>query len=66
MYLNLSRELKKLRNMKVILILIETEAIGTIPKVLESRLEELEFIVFPLLGLWKTGIDAFSKGIHKK
>ena len=42
-YLDLARELKRLWNMKVMMIPIVVEALGTIPKGLEERLEEMEF-----------------------
>ena len=41
-YLDLARELKKLWNMKVTVIPIVIGALGTIPKGLVKRLEELE------------------------
>ena len=41
-YLDLARELKKLWNMKVTVIPIVVDALGTTPKSLERRLEELE------------------------
>ena len=41
-FLNLARELKKLRNMKVTVILIVAGVLRTVPKGLEKRLVELE------------------------
>ncbi len=41
-YLDLARELKKLRNMKVTVIPIAVGALGTVPKFTEKILEELE------------------------
>ena len=41
-YLDLTRELKKLWNMKVMVIQIVISALGTITKGLVKRLEELE------------------------
>ena len=41
-YLNLARELKKLCNMKVMMIPIVVGAFGTVPKGLEKRLWELK------------------------
>ena len=43
-YLDLVRELKKLRNMKVAVILIVVGALGTIPKGLVKKQEVLETI----------------------
>ena len=42
-YLDLTRELKRLWNMRVTVILIVVGALGTVSKGLESGLEELEF-----------------------
>ena len=41
-YLDLAREQKKLWNMRVIVITIVIGAVGTVPKGLESGLEEFE------------------------
>ena len=41
-YLDLARELNMLCNMRVIVIPVVVDALGTVPKGLESRLEELE------------------------
>ena len=41
-YLNFSRELRKLKNMWVTMILIWVGALGTVPNGLERGLEELE------------------------
>ena len=41
-YLDLTRELKKLWNMRVKVIPIAVGALGTVPKSLEKRLEELK------------------------
>ena len=41
-YFDLASEQKKLRNMKVTVIPIVIGVLGTVPKGLESRLEELE------------------------
>ena len=41
-YLDLARELKKLWNMTVTVVPIMVGALGTVPKGLEKRLEELE------------------------
>ena len=41
-YLDLARELKKLRNMKVMVIQIVVGALGTMPKGLVKGLEDLE------------------------
>ena len=41
-YLDLARELKKLRNMKIKMIPIVIGALGTIPKCLVRKLEEME------------------------
>ena len=42
--MNLNNELRKLWNMKVTMIPVVTEALGTIPKCLEKGLEELEIV----------------------
>ena len=41
-YLDLARELKKLWNMRVKVIPFVVGALGTVPKCLEKRLEDLE------------------------
>ena len=43
-YLNLARELRKLWNMRVTVIPGEVGSLGTVPKELKRRLEELEII----------------------
>ena len=42
-YLNLARDLKKIRNMTVTIILIEIGAFGTVTKRLLKGMEDLEF-----------------------